>query len=52
MRFIKNFIYSILNLIQFNQINIYIVNINVQNDDEYLLKKIGKLCTAVSYISN
>ena len=52
MRFIKNFIYSILNLIKFNQINIYIVNINVQNDDEYLLKKMGKLCIAVSYISN
>ena len=52
MRFIKNFIYSILNLIQCNQIHIYIANINVQHDDEYLLKKKAKLCTAVSYISN
>ena len=38
MRFIENFIDPYLNLIQSTLIGIYIVNINVQHDNEYLLE--------------
>ena len=38
MRFIENFIYPYLNLIHLTLIGIYIVNINVQHDNEYLLE--------------